>query len=585
MRRMLQLSFFTKNLLLSSINIILIGTVLIVSSYMIQKHVLVGQLHKQIQLVTDIWLRGLDTSQLKAAVQEKDYDGPIQQKLRVYLTQITNNNPNITKAYVFGTELQDGNKTSIIAVPTEMMFLFKGTNTGIGDMYAQPPEVSDTLSKMLASKQPTFTDTYTDQHGTWTTIAYPLQDEQGSIFAYFAVDADASTIPQGLESLLKYSVTILIVFLVLILLFQYFIVRKTLLPIRNLVRGIERVSQGHFNVTIATGKGELGLINEQFNQMVRKIHTMIVKVKETSIEVTQSARDLLAITEQNSIKSELITQSVQMTAAGIQTQEQATVDSARAMSDISKVIQSIAGSAATVTDEAYTMEQKSLEGSHVVEQVTQQMGLITQSVDDTSKAIRTLENRSQEIAQILKMITGISTQTNLLALNAAIEASRVGEHGKGFAVVAGEVRKLAEQTKQSAGQVTEIIHQIRHEIHSAAAMMAKGTEEVVAGMKIAEQTGVLFGQILHTTKNVSLQIQEVSSATEEISASTEQITSTAAELTATAHRTSLATKDITRTVEEQQTSMKSIVDSSHALTALSEELQQLIAQFNVEDTD
>lgn len=576
-----KMSFFRKNLLLSSINIILIGTILIASSYIIQKEILIKQLHKQIQVVTDSWVKGIDEGEAKKAVQEKNYDGPVQTKFRDYLTKISQNNPNIAQAYLFGTELQDGNKTSLVAMPTSLMTDFKKNNLFIGDMYEQPQEVVHAIESMLKSNEPTFTSSYSDMFGTWATITYPIHDESGKIFAYFAVDADASMVPEGLHALLVNSIIILAVFLIIILLIQYFAVRKTLSPIKDLVRGIEHVSEGNFDIEIKTGQDDLGIINDKFNDMVRKIREMLAKVQETSQEVTESARALLSISEDNNSKSILLTNNIQEVSSGIKSQEQATIDSARAMSDMATVIQTIASSAANVSDEAYAMEQKSIEGNEIVQQVATQMGLITQSVSSTSNAIRKLENRSREIGDILGIITGISSQTNLLALNAAIEAARVGEHGKGFAVVAGEVRKLAEQSERSANQISELITEIQTEILNAVESMKQGKGDVEKGIAVAEQSGILFEEILNATKKVADQIQEVSSATEEISAGTEEITATSEELTITAQKTAATSDKITKTIQEQQTSMKGVVDASTKMTTLSEELQELVKQFNV----
>ncbi len=72
-----------------------------------------------------------------------------------------------------------------------------------------------------------------------------------------------------------------------------------------------------------------------------------------------------------------------------------------------------------------------------------------------------MKKSSEDIGEIITIITGISEQTNLLALNASIEAARAGEHGKGFAVVAEEVRKLAEASSDSTGQIGGLVKEIQ----------------------------------------------------------------------------------------------------------------------------
>jgi methyl-accepting chemotaxis protein len=577
------MSFFSKNLLLSFTNIIIIGVALIASSYYFQKTILVDQLHGQVAQITKKWAEDINPVDVQTAISEKSYDGTAQTKLRAYFDEMQKYYPNIAQAYIFGVELGGDNKrlTSLVAMPTNLREAFQSDNVNIGDMYEQPVVVANALKEMLNTDRPTFTTFYSDDFGTWTTIAYPIKDSNGKIFAYFAVDADASAVPAGLNTLLLNGTIILVAFLLLFLIIQYLVVKNTLSPIRHLIKGIDEVSKGNLDVNIPTGKDDLGLVNEKFNVMVRKINDTIVKVQVTSQEVNQSAKELYEVSERNSDNADSINHNVTQIASNIRSQEQATRDSARAMSEMATVIQTIASSSASVADEAYEMERRSQQGNSVVRQVSEQMNLITESVKNTASAIEVLESRSQEIGDILNIISGISSQTNLLALNASIEAARVGEEGRGFAVVAGEVRKLAEQSEQATSQVGVLIQEIQAGIRQAVRAMEQGTSEVDTGLTVADQTGQLFDEILEAAKKVSQQIQEVSSATEEISAGTEEMTATAEDLSASVSKTAVSSEQISVSVDEQKASLITLVDSSTRLNDMSEELQELISHFHV----
>ncbi|MCM3631096.1 methyl-accepting chemotaxis protein [Paenibacillus glycanilyticus] len=576
-----RLSFFTKMLLLAFINIILIGTILISSSYMTQKTILIEQLRGQIIAITQEWAKEIDPAVVAQAIEQKSYQGSAQAKLQVQLDEIHRYNPNIAQAYLFGTELEDGNKTSLVAMPTSLVEAFSPENINIGDMYEQPAAMANAVAKMLKTGKPTFTSFYSDSFGTWTSVLYPVVNEQGETLAFFAADVDASAVPEGLHKLLVNGITIMVIFMLIIFLIQFFVSRRTMRPIKDLVRGIEVVSTGNLNVELKTGPDDLGTVNKKFNQMVSQINDMMLQVQHTSHAVTNSAKNLHEVSELNSKNTNQITASVQEISGGIVEQKQATMDTARAMSELAVVIQTIAENSSRVAHEAYDMEQKSIEGNAAVKQVMTQMEQIQSVVSKSTSAIKLLDSRSQEIENIVSIIMNISGQTNLLALNAAIEAARVGEHGKGFAVVAGEVRKLAEQSDQSANQISELVKEIQDVIGIAVQALEQGTYEVIDGLKITNTTEQLLNEILQATQNVTMQIQEVSSSTEELSAGTEELTATSESLSAAVSVTAVNSAKISDSVEEQKESMSAIVGSSTELTALSEKLQQLLNQFQV----
>ncbi len=171
---------------------------------------------------------------------------------------------------------------------------------------------------------------------------------------------------------------------------------------------------------------------------------------------------------------------------------------------------------------------------------------------------------SREIGQIIEVITQISQQTNLLSLNASIEAARAGEHGRGFAVVAGEVKKLAEQSSNSAGQITELVNAIRDEIDKAQQSMQSATDEVTVGIKVVHTAGGLFSEIERFVNEVSSQVQEVSAAAEQISVGTVQVVQSIEEIASVAQATASGSQNVSAATQEQLASMEQISSSSSA---------------------
>ncbi|WP_028590418.1 methyl-accepting chemotaxis protein [Paenibacillus massiliensis] len=578
------LPFFVKNLVISFGSIVLIGVILITSSYQLQKSILVEQLYDQAEVMTLKWSNDLDVSKVVAAIDEKSYAGPVQKELRDYLDSIHEFYPNIAQAYIFGVELEGGDQTSVIAIPTNLVEPFEKDNLPAGAMYPLPQENVAALEHMMKDDKPSFSTFYTDDYGTWTTMIYPIKNDQGQLIGALYFDIDASAVPKGLNKMLTYGSIFLVGFLLLCIVLQFILLKKTLRPIRNLMQGIEEVSTGNLDITIETGKDDLGVINQKFNEMIGRINDTIYKVQVTAGQLSSSSQSLMEISATNNSSIQRISGNIREISTGLNSQDQATIESARSMAEMSTVVQTIASSSADVADEALGMEERSRAGHERMSQVIQQMNLISDAVHNTSSSIRSLENRSNEISSIVNMITEIANQTNLLALNASIEAARVGEEGRGFAVVAGEVRKLAEQSQESAQQIRGLIDEIQEHIGKSAAAMQQGSIEVDKGLNVTQETGEFFENIMEATNKVANQIQDISSSTEEISASTQEMTATAEELSISVSKAANSSKQIQESTAEQEASMAMIVTASDELSTVSQQLQELISFFKVRES-
>jgi len=191
-----------------------------------------------------------------------------------------------------------------------------------------------------------------------------------------------------------------------------------------------------------------------------------------------------------------------------------------------------------------------------------QMGRISGTVESTSSIIKQLGERSKQIGDIVTAITDISSQTNLLALNAAIEAARAGEHGKGFAVVADEVRKLAEQSQDSAAKIKELIERTQEDTKQSIQSMMNVVHEVQAGTLDVNEAGVAFKKILEAEILVAEQIHEVSAISEQMSANSQEVSASVQEVQAIATQSSEGAQTIVTASREQLASMEEISESA-----------------------
>ncbi len=190
-------------------------------------------------------------------------------------------------------------------------------------------------------------------------------------------------------------------------------------------------------------------------------------------------------------------------------------------------------------------------GATLVASAVQEIGLVARTVEDSSRQIGGLEQRSHQIDGITQVIKEIADQTNLLALNAAIEAARAGESGRGFAVVADEVRKLAERTSGATAEISEVIGLIQRDTRSAVDAMQTATPQVAKGLEMANQANVLLADIRQQSVESLNCIKEVAQAAEgqvgaitEISSHINQIASMSETTSQSMQKSALAAQDL-----------------------------------------
>ncbi len=352
-------------------------------------------------------------------------------------------------------------------------------------------------------------------------------------------------------------------------------------PVRAIATSARTIASGDLLTSdvFIKNKDELGDMAEAFNQMKHNIRALIRKANTMSEQVAASSEELYASAEQTAEAANQVASTVQEVASGADQQAKNIQENQHTIKENTEAIQKIAEATSTVSNSAAEVLTEARQGQAVLMKTVDQMRSIQQSVAESGEVIRTLGNSSEEIGNIIETIKQIADQTNLLALNAAIEAARAGEHGRGFAVVANEVRKLAEQSRQSTEHIAVLITRIQQHTTEAVQAMKRGTDEVEVGASVANEAGTAFARIMTLVERVVEEIQNVSIGAEAIAGSTTQVASSIEQSVAISTTIANGTQNVAASAQEQLASIEEVTAASDALSQLAQELQHELNRF------
>ncbi|NGQ96841.1 HAMP domain-containing protein [Brevibacillus sp. SYP-B805] len=409
----------------------------------------------------------------------------------------------------------------------------------------------------------------------------PIKQFQETINQRAESEADAAIRRFELISYVTAGITMLLIGCVLTTFFLLY--RKVTKPLSGITDVANQVASGNLRVAQLDSRGndEIAQLSQAVNGMVVNLRQLLEQVSVTTEQVAASAEELSASMEQTTDTTNQIACSIQEVARGAETQRIGAEKGVHTMQELSNGIQRVAETAAVVAEASELTAREAEQGNEAIQQAVGQIKLIHDAVSDLASVIRVLGERSQEIGLIVEAINSISAQTNLLALNAAIEAARAGEHGRGFAVVADEVRKLAEQSQESAGRITALIAIIQADTTRAVEVMDTGSREVETGMRVVEKAGAAFDRILQAAQRAAAQVQEVSAAASQMSAGSRQVTAAVDEMMQIAVATEENARMVAAASEEQLAAMEEIAGTADSLSRMAQDLNDAIKKFAV----
>ncbi len=569
-----------KNKLLLTVSIIVLVLISIITTQSITElnNRMNVDLEQELKSVGLLTAMNLDSNEIKELLSKNGENNAEFKKIQNQLDLIQAEQGTMSWSYIW--DVKDEGGVNPIGYTSNLNEVYEA-----GEIFKDlADEHVETAKLAIENNQTEVTDIFEDPFGSWRTVFSPIKDDNGNIIALLGIDYAADYINTIIKSSVIKQIAIAAIGLVVLLILLYIIIDRLLKPLKKVVNVANQVANGELkDVDLEITKDEIGHLSQSIKTMVSNLQHIILNIRNTSNHVSSAANQLTVNAGETYNSSTNIAKDMREITLNAEASMVMTEETAAAMEETATGIQQIADSANTAAESSIAASLASERGDQVVQQVIAQMQLINNSVEQIGTTINGLHINTKKISDIVSIITAIADQTNLLALNAAIEAARAGEHGKGFAVVADEVRRLAEQSSQSATEIYNLISTIQSDSNASITVMEKGKEDVKVGMEYTNEVGKIFNEILTSAEEVANQIREISAASQQISASSEEVAASVNNIKQSAEQSSEFSSNVSNATQEQLTTMQDVKEASTSLGQTAEELQALVAKFKLEN--
>jgi len=329
-------------------------------------------------------------------------------------------------------------------------------------------------------------------------------------------------------------------------------------------------------------KGDTLNLSSNLNAAMERLCELLREIAERTQQISNATDEMQITSEEMNISTDEIAGAIGEMSKGAQDQVERVDETSMLIEGIMKFSNEMSNQADSINSTAKLGVEKSNSGMKLMGDLDTSMQKIQEFSTKSNESISALTKRSTEISDVLRIIKEIASQTNLLALNAAIEAAQAGDAGRGFSVVAEEIRKLAEESKQSAVEIENLILGVQNDTQTTAMLIEEMNTSIKGGGQATTYSLTAFKEISNFYDETLHKSEQILAATKQQTSDIGNVVQTISNVVVIAEETAAGTEQTASSSSELSAGMTNFTTKSKQVAEITEELRSRVGKFKLE---